>query len=357
MASFFKKFNYSIVLLIISDIFFIFILWAQNSEKLLSLSFLITVFTLFTIVLCFFIYYIREKHINNLIQNFINNPDEENKELLSSCLDKNKQELLESLYNGIKYDKDKIENTETDILNYKEYIDSWVHEIKTPLSLLTLILNNHKDEMSGYIFTRLNHIGEQISDNTERILYYSRLKTKHPDYNFSKVDLSDILCDSISNFSGIVNEKRINIIKDIDNKVCCETISDKKVLAFIISQIISNATKYCLNANPAIKISINKNKSSDNKEKFILKIEDNGIGVKPEDLPFIFEKGFCGDNDTVKKSTGMGLYIVKNYCKALNIQISAQSIYKKRFAVTLEFPTVSEEFLDKKLMFRNKVFN
>ena len=125
--------------------------------------------------------------------------------------------------------------------DYQEYIEAWTHEVKTPLSLATLVLNNHREEMSPYVYDRMAHVHHAISGNVDRILYYARLQADHVDYKFERLDLETCVRESLDEFLPIAKERGIDVKTDIAS---IEVISDRKVLAFMLAQIFSNALKY-----------------------------------------------------------------------------------------------------------------
>ena len=125
--------------------------------------------------------------------------------------------------------------------DYQEYIEAWTHEVKTPLSLATLVLDNHREEMSPYVYDRMAHVHHAISGNVDRILYYARLQADHVDYKFERLDLETCVRESLDEFLPIAKERGIDVKTDIAS---IEVISDRKVLAFMLAQIFSNALKY-----------------------------------------------------------------------------------------------------------------
>lgn len=117
-----------------------------------------------------------------------------------------------------------------------------------------------------------------------------------------------------------------------------QVLTDQRSLEFILAQLLANAITYL----PAMQEEKEISFMAQHREKeVILLVKDNGIGVKPSDLPFVFEKGFSGDNQEVnKKTTGMGLYLVRELAKSLNLGCQAQSEHGKGFGVELRFPVV-----------------
>lgn len=204
---------------------------------------------------------------------------------------------------------------------YQEYIEAWTHEVKTPLSLATLVLDNHREEMSPYVYDRMAHVHHAISGNVDRILYYARLQADHVDYKFERLDLETCVRESLDDFLPIAKERGIDVKTDIAS---IEVISDRKVLAFMLAQILSNALKYA--DQESGRVSVDGWMDAKEEGKAHLKVRDNGNGVPYEDLPFIFDKGFTGHRADFRNSTGMGLYFVKKYAEKLAIQVKIDEV-------------------------------
>ena len=149
-----------------------------------------------------------------------------------------------------------------------------------------------------------------------QILYYARLQADHVDYKFERLDLETCVRESLDEFLPIAKERGIDVKTDI---ACIEVISDRKVLAFMLAQIFSNALKYA--DQESGRVSVAGWMDAKEEGKAHLKVRDNGNGVPYEDLPFIFDKGFTGHRTDFRNSTGMGLYFVKKYAEKLAIQV------------------------------------
>lgn len=221
--------------------------------------------------------------------------------------------------------------------DYEEYIETWVHEIKVPLSLMTLLLDNRKEEMSPFLYQRVVYVTNQISEYVTQILYYARLKASHKDYCFERLHLKECCEELLEQYETLLEEEKIGVNLDIAD---VWVLTDKKGFLFILEQVVSNACKYMDNEKPQREITI---RGGLRKEinRIYLSIEDNGIGVKQADLPFLFDRGFTGDTSEKKrKATGMGLYLAKQMAENLNLELKAASEYGQWFSVTVEFPVV-----------------
>jgi signal transduction histidine kinase len=194
----------------------------------------------------------------------------------------------------------------------REYTESWVHDIKVPLAALKLAQDGDLDP------DLLNEETEQIDYLVDQALYYARLNNFSNDYLIQEFDLNDIVKAAVrSNKRNFIN-KRIGINMDItDEKV----LTDEKWLSFILNQIIGNSLKY---TDQGGKVEIF---TTSNNNNISLHIKDNGIGIAPQDISRIFNKGFTGTNgrQSGSKATGIGLYLVKKMSDKLGHQISVKS--------------------------------
>lgn len=196
---------------------------------------------------------------------------------------------------------------------YKEYIEQWIHEAKTPITAMKLICENNLSPFTRDLMAEL----ENVNQFTEQALYYARSEHTEKDYSVREINLNDVVHGAIADNKYLLRQNNVTIrVDDMENTV----YTDDKWVRFILNQIINNAVKYHT-AQPSLYFFTVK----DN-ENIILSIEDNGIGIPLSDLPRIFDKGFTGQNGrTIHSSTGIGLYLCKRLCDKLGIGISANS--------------------------------
>ena len=213
--------------------------------------------------------------------------------------------------------------------DYKDYIELWIHEIKIPITSSKMVIENNKNDTTKSIDEELDKVENYI----EQALFYARSNTVEKDYYIRKVNLKDIVNESIrKNKSILIHEKVLINIHDIDLQVN----TDSKWIVFIVNQIIQNSIKYKKpNVNLEIEIYAKKKK-----ENSILFIKDNGIGIKEGELSRVFEKGFTGSNGRLlnKKSTGIGLYLCKNLCNKLGLGIDIKSEKDNYTEISIVFP-------------------
>lgn len=196
---------------------------------------------------------------------------------------------------------------EENIADMTDYYTMWAHQIKTPIAAMQLAFAEHDTPESR----ELNEELQRISQYVEMVLCYVRLESGE-DYVFGEYSLDNIVRGAVRRFSGQFIRKRLTLeLHPLDHTV----LTDEKWLSFVICQVLSNAVKYTRSGGVTISFDDN-----------TLSVSDTGIGIAPEDLPRIFEKGYTGCNGrTDMKASGIGLYLCKRICKALGHTISVES--------------------------------
>ena len=207
---------------------------------------------------------------------------------------------------------------------YKEYIEQWIHEVKTPITAIKLICENNRCSFTRELMAEL----ENINRFTEQALYYARSEHTEKDYSVREINLSDVVHGAIADNKYLLRQNNVAVtVEDMEYSI----YSDDKWLRFILDQLISNAVKYRADQPVLHFFAVKEN------DRIILSVEDNGIGIPQSDLPRIFEKGFTGQNGrTIHSSTGIGLYLCRRLCDKLGIGISASS-ERKGTAISLSF--------------------
>lgn len=331
------KYKIVILLILILNIMCFVFLWIVSGE---NIYIILRVFILFSIILyCFFIFHIYkiEKRREEAILDFLEYPDLNKEEKLKSFLSNIEKREISKLGEKLREKDEKIKEADEYIKEHKEYIEKWAHEVKNPVALMTFVLDNRKEEISKIAHQKLYYTRMQIEENVERMLYYSRMGISNSDHVFSKISLKEVLNDAILVYKFLIEEAKINIINEIED---INIVSDKKGLEFILRQIISNSIKY---------INLKEEKrflhffTKENKEtgEMILTIRDNGTSVKKYDIPFLFNKGFTGENgERNKASTGMGLYLSKKVADNLKIKMEISKEYNEGFEISLFFPVI-----------------
>ncbi len=209
------------------------------------------------------------------------------------------------------------------------FITQWVHYMKTPLSVISLLIQNEDDTD-----TRLDSIREEtdrLQKGLAMVLYAARLDTFTRDFHVRPVQLSSIVVKVLR------ENKRLFIRNSVYPEVSVNqdllVLSDEKWLAFILDQLITNAVKYSAGTHSKVHIS-----TSVQEDHVELTVRDHGIGIPPQDLPRIFEPSFTGENGRIShQSTGMGLYLVHEACQELAHPLRVESTVGKGTTVHLTF--------------------
>jgi OmpR family two-component system bacitracin resistance sensor histidine kinase BceS len=193
---------------------------------------------------------------------------------------------------------------------------SWVHEMKTPLTAMKIIMDAHP---SNELAQRLNAPWLRMHLLTDQQLYISRLANLDSDLLPEKQNVKDLIREEIRELSTWCMEKNISI--DLTGNTASTVYTDKKWCGFVIRQLLTNAIKYSpTGGNVFIHIGDHDNES------VIVTIKDAGTGIQAHDLPRIFDKGFTGENGRIQHSaTGMGLYLAKKISKKLHIRLEVAS--------------------------------
>ena len=328
-----------LLLLLLTDLFFVFVSWLIAPRAFLSVFIMILLFSAAVVIAGTLLEYRMKKKQIEAVQNFLEDPDETGEQALLSVMDAAWHPVIHQAAIRRKELACTAKDRQLELLGYQEYIEAWTHEIKTPLSLATLVLNNHRDEMSAYVYGRMSHVEHTISAHVDRILYYARLHAEHMDYKFETLDVCECVRECLDDFLCIAGEKHVDVQLELTP---VNVVSDRKVIAFMLSQLLSNAFKYTAADNGIVRIITWQDTAADGK--IYLAVRDNGSGVSAADLPFIFDKGFTGSFPNRQNATGMGLYLVWNYAQMLAIDVSVEDVSTLLFTG----PLSREVFCDSK---------
>lgn len=209
---------------------------------------------------------------------------------------------------------DEIYQEKKERLEYKEYIEQWLHEIKNPLSTIKLICDNERTKTTTKILVELTRVNNYM----EQVLYYARSADVENDYMIKEIQLSESVSKVLIKNKQLLIENRTKVrLEQCTHSV----LTDEKWLEFIIMQIINNSVQYKVGNSLELKIY-----SSESNDGIEFVIQDNGIGILQSDMPRVFEKGYTGKNGrNSNNSTGLGLYLCKKLCDKLGISINIES--------------------------------
>lgn len=328
-----KRYAPWLLLLLTVDAFYALLLWLSNAQAFEGLIGIIVLASLVLFSAIGLAFYLKEQHKRALFQAFLLEPDVVNTEKLLGAVSQQEREQLHLLVSILEKKQCRSQEMEETLRDYEEYVEGWAHEAKTPLSLLTMILDNRTDELSPSLQVKLDYVRSQLQEDITQMLYYARLGSSTKDYRFESVELGEVLEEVLEDYAPLLEEKQFLI----ENLLQGETVyADRRGLQFMLGQIISNAIKYS-GDDPKLTVALKRTAQAD-----ILTIADNGTGVKRYDLPYIFQKGFTGDStDSRKKATGMGLYLTKKMADDLNLKLEAESQWGEGLTISIVFPKVN----------------
>ena len=190
-----------------------------------------------------------------------------------------------------------------------EYYTVWAHQIKTPLTAMRLALQNEDTPLSRRLTGEVGRVEQYV----QMALTYLRLGSDSSDYVIRSCALDDIVRPAVRRFAGEFIQRKIQLNYQMLNYT---VITDEKWLGFVVEQVLSNALKYTPQGSVSIYM----------EPEGVLCIRDTGIGIAPEDLPRVFEKGYTGYNGrSHRKASGLGLYLCREILTRLGHSVSAES--------------------------------
>ena len=190
-----------------------------------------------------------------------------------------------------------------------EYYTVWAHQIKTPIAAMRLLLQDADTDEQRALLEQVQSVEQYV----EMVLGYLRLESPSSDYVIRNYALDDIVRQVVRKYASQFIRRKLRLEYTPLN---VSVITDEKWLLFVIEQVLSNALKYTRSGSVSITLEAPKT----------LCIRDTGIGIAPEDLPRVFEKGFTGCNGrTDKRATGIGLYLCRRILEKLGHTIAITS--------------------------------
>lgn len=271
-----------------------------------------------------------KKYLENLDNLLV---DLDKKYLLPEMMDKGESQEEKKLQD-IFYDmevsmNEQVSNYRRNSEEYKEYVETWVHEIKIPIGAMKMILANHKKADYG-----LSDEVNRMEGYVEQALFYARSNVVEKDYLINHIELLQVVQEVVLKRKKTLRDMHARMdLHDLE----IEVNSDSKWLAFMLGQVLDNSIKYGEKDALSIEIYGEKRQNA-----VLLHIKDNGSGIKESELSRVFDKGFTGSNGrSGANSTGIGLYLCKKLCKRLEHSITITSEEGKGTIVTFVFPVSS----------------
>lgn len=335
----FIKQNYIWILMIVTmsciHLLYMYLIGARKQD-LVYAAVLDVILLLITVLVGFFRYSSKVKALSNALKR----PVEEQAQLPEATDD------VEILYHRL-LENQSIARSESESSaairqsQMRDYYSMWVHQIKTPISAMKLLLEVEReelgqlicdDEQSQYLLSdNMDSFEDElfrIEEYVSMALQYQRVSSTENDFVLEKVSVDGVIRDTIKKYAKIMIRRHIGINYSGTGQ---EVYTDGKWLAFMLEQILSNAIKYTPHGVVTIE-------TAEEKDRFFITIKDTGIGIKAEDLPRVFEKGYTGYNGHAdKKATGIGLYLCRQMADKLGHTIRMESEIGKGTKVWIGF--------------------
>lgn len=335
----FIKQNYIWILMIVTmsciHLLYMYLIGARKQD-LVYAAVLDAILLLITVFVGFFRYSSKVKALSNALKR----PVEEQAQLPEATDD------VEILYHRL-LENQSIARSESESSaairqsQMRDYYSMWVHQIKTPISAMKLLLEAEReelgqlicdDEQSQYLLSdNMDSFEDElfrIEEYVSMALQYQRVSSTENDFVLEKVSVDGVIRDTIKKYAKIMIRRHIGINYSGTGQ---EVYTDGKWLAFMLEQILSNAIKYTPHGFVTIE-------TAEGKDRFFITIKDTGIGIKAEDLPRVFEKGYTGYNGHAdKKATGIGLYLCRQMADKLGHTIRMESEIGKGTKVWIGF--------------------
>lgn len=315
-----------IALFLFMQLLVIFVSFMDSAVPLTSMLYIVFLSVIIFILFFFIRYHIEtkfykslEEQNENLDLSRISMPDSPFEQIIETCMT-----------NQVQFSKQASSQNLMTLEQEKDDLLAWIHEVKTPLTAMRLMIDRLDDDTMKsnltYEWLRIHHLLDQQL-HQRRILFIEN------DLFMENTDLETVIFNEIKTLQSWCIQKGIGFDIELE---AATVVSDAKWVAFIIRQLLTNAVKY----SEATDITITSYKHAD---QTILKVQDCGRGIDPRDLPRIFDKGFTSTTmhrDTA--ATGVGLYLAKKAALSLFIHIHVESILGEGTTVTLSFPQKNE---------------
>lgn len=310
------------------------LLWLADARAFAATAGVIVLATVFLFACVCAVLCARAKKREQAFSAFLCAPDAAHEQALCRLLSTAESQSVHLLGETLRAQQQAIAQLQTQMDDYEDYVELWAHEVKTPLALLTLVLDNRRDTLPEAVGFKLDYARNRMQAFIDQMLYYARLRGARRDYRFERLTLRSCIDEVLDDYRPLLEEKRVHV----EQQLADETVfTDRRGLCFLLGQLVSNSVKYTSDA-PVLTFSLTCSTAET-----VLTVRDNGPGVHACDLPYVFEKGFTGDSGHEKsKATGMGLYLAREIAKELGLTLSAASDWGAGFEIRVTFPVVEE---------------
>lgn len=312
MKLFIKEHISFIVIYVVS--FILTIVYSMMTKSLKSTDAVYIIFFNLFLLIYFLLYrYSKNKGVYRFLSEDMEVLEESTKDLGSSALGEAMEVLIQSQYNLY---QGKIQAYNQNQKEHLTFMNHWVHQMKTPLSVIQLyIQENEGEEMAENLKGEVDKLNKGLN----MAMYFARLDEFEKDFHAEKVDLYNLIIEILNEEKRLFIKNRVFPELKLEENII--VYSDKKWIKFAIEQIITNGVKYSKGENRKLILELKKISNM-----VILDIIDKGVGIPQKDIRRVCEAFYTGENGRVfGESTGMGLYIVKKVCDSLEHKVEIES--------------------------------
>lgn len=286
--------------------------------------YMLIVNTFILIVFLVFRYYKNKKVYKIFVEDF-NSLDECLIDLGNSVLGKNISEILKKQH--LLYEK-KVQEYNKIYKDHLTFVNQWVHQMKTPLSIIQLQVHENEGEET---IENIRDEVEKLNKGLNMAMNFARINSFEHDFVVEQIDLNQLVMDKVNEEKKLFIKYKIMPKVEIDKSM--NVYSDGKWIKFVLEQLIVNGLKYSKDKGKYLTISAVKMNNS-----IKLSVIDEGVGIPNKDIKRVFDLFFTGQNGRkFGESTGMGLYIVKKVCDYLNHDVNIESMVNEGTVVTITF--------------------
>lgn len=216
---------------------------------------------------------------------------------------------------------------------HREFVEAWVHEVKTPLAAADLMVENLGDARLAPLTRELDRVGALV----EQALFFARSSSVENDYLVRTCSLDQLVRDAVKARAASLVEARVAVgFEGLERTV----FADAKWMNFVLGQLIDNSVRYRRAAGARIDFSARTLDAGKADERVVLSVRDNGCGISAADVGRVFDKGFTGENGRAHaKSTGIGLYLVRSLCAKMGLTVGVSSVQGQWTCFEIVFPT------------------
>ncbi|MBB6637653.1 sensor histidine kinase [Cohnella thailandensis] len=237
-------------------------------------------------------------------------------------------ELLQNQYRQYQHQAKAWEHHRRDHLSF---MNQWVHQMKTPLAVIHLTVQNREEPS----FASIGEEAERLEQGLEKVLYAARLEAFEQDFQAERVNLRELAAGAINEHKRLFIRSEVYPDNQVDPELWVET--DAKWMRFVLNQIVSNAIKYSAGSRTKVTFEA----KADGGGNVTLEIRDRGVGIPLSDRKRVFQPFFTGENGRqFRESTGMGLYLAKKICDQLQHPIGLESAVGEGTVLRISFRQV-----------------